>query len=176
MATRVQPVYSTIMQRILSLEAENPSNPFQTLVSISLLNPLDYNSQITPAKHQTNNWPSSSDVIKIAREAFGQFGTILLSFVLYFELFSCLCIFYVTLGDHLHQLFPMISVEKHMIYTSIVLTIPTALLRTPKLLSYLSVSFSFIAQSISSSIGLPYQSSIITHHCDRLWELWQQHS
>lgn len=76
----------------------------------------------------------------IAREAFGQGGTIVLSFVLYFELFSCLCIFFVTLGDHLHTLFPMISITKHMIYASFGLAVPTALLRTPRLLSYLSVS------------------------------------
>ena len=74
----------------------------------------------------------------IARVAFGQCGTIILSFVLYFELFSCLCIFFVTLGDHLHTLFPMVSVTKHMIYVSFGLAVPTALLRTPKLLSYLS--------------------------------------
>lgn len=74
----------------------------------------------------------------IARSAFGQGGTVLLSFVLYFELFSCLCIFFVTLGDHLHTLFPWISVTRHMIYVSFCLAVPTALLRTPKLLSYLS--------------------------------------
>lgn len=75
----------------------------------------------------------------IAREAFGNAGTVLLSLVLYFELFSCLCIFLVTLGDHLHSLYPKISTVKHMIHVAILLTIPTALLRTPKLLSYLSV-------------------------------------
>jgi vesicular inhibitory amino acid transporter len=75
----------------------------------------------------------------IARESFGQCGTILLSVVLYFELFSCLCIFFVTLGDHLHTLFPMVSVTHHMIYVSFGLAVPTALLRTPKLLSYLSI-------------------------------------
>lgn len=74
----------------------------------------------------------------IARSAFGQGSTILLSFVLYFELFSCLCIFFVTLGDHLHTLFPWISITRHMIHVSLCLAIPTALLRTPKLLSYLS--------------------------------------
>jgi len=74
----------------------------------------------------------------IARSAFGQAGTVLLSIVLYFELFSCLCIFFVTLGDHLHTLFPWISVTRHMIYVSFCLAVPTALLRTPKLLSYLS--------------------------------------
>ena len=74
----------------------------------------------------------------IAREAFGKCGTILLSSVLYFELFSCLAIFFVTLGDHLHTLFPQISVTQHMIHVSFALAVPTALLRTPTLLSYLS--------------------------------------
>ena len=39
---------------------------------------------------------------EIARAAFGQTGSVVLSFVLYFELFSCLCIFFVTLGDHMY--------------------------------------------------------------------------
>lgn len=75
---------------------------------------------------------------QIAREAFGNSGTIILSIALYFELFSCLCIFFVTLGDHLHQIFPGISVTHHMVHIAFILTIPTALLRTPRLLSYLS--------------------------------------
>jgi len=74
----------------------------------------------------------------IAREAFGQNGTIMLSLILYFELFSCLCIFLVTLGDHLHTLFPEIPMNRHMLYVSVVISVPTALLRTPRLLSYLS--------------------------------------
>lgn len=74
----------------------------------------------------------------IARVAFGQFGTVMLSIVLYFELFSCLCIFYVTIGDHLHMLYPHVSVTKHMMVTAVVLAVPTALLTNPKLLSYLS--------------------------------------
>jgi len=74
----------------------------------------------------------------IAREAFGNTGSVLLSVVLYFELFSCLCIFLVTLGDHLHSLYPNTSEAKHMVHVAILLTVPTALLRTPKLLSYLS--------------------------------------
>jgi vesicular inhibitory amino acid transporter len=37
--------------------------------------------------------------------SFGKARCFVLSFVLYFELFSCLCIFFVTLGDHLHALF-----------------------------------------------------------------------
>ena len=75
----------------------------------------------------------------IARTSFGEAGCFVLSFVLYFELFSCLFIFFVTLGDHLHALFPSIPSERHMVFVAIVLTIPTALLRTPKLLSYLSM-------------------------------------
>jgi vesicular inhibitory amino acid transporter len=54
-------------------------------------------------------------------------------------LFSCLCIFLVTLGDHLHSLYPNTSEAKHMVHVAMLLTVPTALLRTPKLLSYLSV-------------------------------------
>jgi len=74
----------------------------------------------------------------IAREAFGQKGAIMLSLILYFELFSCLCIFLVTLGDHLHTLFPQIPTNRHQLYVSLVISVPTALLRTPRLLSYLS--------------------------------------
>lgn len=74
----------------------------------------------------------------IARAAFGKVGNIVLSFCLYFELFSCLCIFFVTLGDHLHTLFPSVPMKTHMAHVSFVVAIPTALLRTPRLLSYLS--------------------------------------
>ena len=75
----------------------------------------------------------------IARTSFGEMGCFMLSFILYFELFSCLCIFFVTLGDHLHALFPSIPSERHMMFVAVALTIPTAVLRTPKLLSYLSM-------------------------------------
>lgn len=74
----------------------------------------------------------------IARQAFGQKGNITLCLVLYFELFSCLCIFLVTLGDHLHTIFPETPMTKSMLYVSFLISVPTALLRTPRLLSYLS--------------------------------------
>ena len=74
----------------------------------------------------------------IAREAFGENGCILLSSVLYFELFSCLGIFLVSLGEHMHELFPNISIRDNMVLVAILLTVPTAVLRTPRLLSYLS--------------------------------------
>lgn len=74
----------------------------------------------------------------IAREAFGNLGAVALASFLYFELFSCLAIFLVSLGDHMHALFPGLSTARHMVNIAIVLSIPTALLRTPTLLSYLS--------------------------------------
>lgn len=76
---------------------------------------------------------------EIARVAFGGTGSFILAVILYFELFSCLCVFFVTIGDHLHQLFPGISVTHHMMTVAVASTIPTMLLRTPKLLSYLSL-------------------------------------
>lgn len=74
----------------------------------------------------------------IARASFGPWGNIFLSFTLYFELFACLCVFLVVMGDHMYALFPQISKENHTIMMAAASTIPTALLRTPRLLSYLS--------------------------------------
>ena len=85
---------------------------------------------------------SISSFPDIARESFGQSVNIFLSSILYFELFSCLCIFLVSIGDHLRMLIPSVSMNVHMITVAALLIIPTALLRTPKLLSYLSVRFS----------------------------------
>ena len=88
----------------------------------------------------------------IAREAFGEKGCIVLSSVLYFELFSCLAIFFVSLADHLFTLFPEISQAHHMCYIAIALTIPTALLRTPRLLSYLSAVGTFATVAVVLSV------------------------
>lgn len=88
---------------------------------------------ITRMRKPINGFPS------IAREALGDTGSIVLSSVLYFELFSCLSIFFVSLGDHLHLLFPNVSETRHMTIVAGLLIIPSALLRTPKLLSYLSM-------------------------------------
>lgn len=89
---------------------------------------------------------------EIAREAFGDNGCICLSAVLYFELFSCLSIFFVSLGDHLHALFPNISQAKHMTIVAGILTVPSALLRTPKLLSYLSMVGTFATVAVVLSV------------------------
>lgn len=60
----------------------------------------------------------------IAREAFGNTGAVLLGVVLYFELFSCLAIFIVSMGDHIHELFPSISVTTNMIGVTIFSALP----------------------------------------------------
>ena len=129
--TFVSLIFSAVTWRtsiLLGRELNGDSRP-GALFDESNPNGLDKNSRM---RKGLTSFPH------IAREAFGQLGTIILSFALYFELFSCLCIFFVTLGDHLHQLFPGISVTHHMVHIAFILAIPTALLRTPRLLSYLS--------------------------------------
>ena len=91
---------------------------------------------------------------EIARETFGDSGCIVFASVLYFELFSCLGIFFVSLGEHLHELFPSISTERHMVFVAFALTIPTAVLRTPKLLSYLSAVGTFATIAVVSAVVL----------------------
>jgi solute carrier family 32 (vesicular inhibitory amino acid transporter) len=58
---------------------------------------------------------------------------------LYFELFSCISIFFVSMGDHLHQLYPNIHTTTHMVAVSVASLVPTIVLHTPALLSYLSM-------------------------------------
>jgi vesicular inhibitory amino acid transporter len=88
----------------------------------------------------------------IAREAFGEVGCLLLSLVLYFELFSCICIFIVTIGDHMHTLFPSIPTTTHMIAVGVASTIPIILLRTARLLSYLSMIGTFATISVVAAV------------------------
>jgi solute carrier family 32 (vesicular inhibitory amino acid transporter) len=83
--------------------------------------------------------PPISSFPDIARAAFGEVGCIVLSFVLYFELFSCIAIFFVSMGDHLHELIPNVSTTTHMLLVGGMSMIPTIVLRTPALLSYLSM-------------------------------------
>ena len=84
----------------------------------------------------------------IARASFGDTGAILLSIVLYFELFSCLCIFFVTMGDHMHTLFPTISNTMHATILAFLSLIPIILLKTARLLSYLSMVGTFATVSV----------------------------
>lgn len=88
----------------------------------------------------------------IARSAFGETGCLILSVVLYFELFSCISIFFVSMGDHLHELFPGVSATTHMLLISIASLIPTIVLRTPALLSYLSMVGTFATTAVVLSV------------------------
>lgn len=109
----------------------------------------------------------------IARDAFGQNGNIVLSSVLYFELFSALAVFYISLGDHLHSLFPSVSTTHHMMLVSNVLIVTTVFLKTPQLISYLSTvgtwpfslqcSVSFVQKSHRSNENYPL-IPIYIHH------------
>jgi vesicular inhibitory amino acid transporter len=103
-------------------------------------NDSPYKSPLVPGSgSEVRLRPPITSFPQIAREAFGAKGNFFLSSVLYFELFSGLCIFLVTIGDHLFTLFPSIPKYLHMVIVSVVLTVPTAVLRTPRLLSYLSM-------------------------------------
>ena len=92
----------------------------------------------------------------IARAAFGEAGCLILSVVLYFELFSCICIFIVTIGDHMHTLFPSVPVKTYQIWVGVVSAIPILLLRTARLLSYLSAVGTFATVSVVFAVVLAF--------------------
>eukprot|EP00934_Nitzschia_sp_Nitz4_P001762 Nitzschia sp. Nitz4//scaffold62_size106224//16353//18218//NITZ4_004343-RA/size106224-augustus-gene-0.99-mRNA-1//-1//CDS//3329555817//1762//frame0 len=92
----------------------------------------------------------------IARQAFGNKGAVFLAIVLYFELFSCVCIFLVSIGSHLHTLFPNVSMATHMIGCCIVSAIPIVVLRTAKLLSYLSMVGTIATVCVVGAVVLAY--------------------
>jgi hypothetical protein len=75
----------------------------------------------------------------IARRAFGETGNLILSCLLYFELFSCICIFFVSIGDHLHSLFPAVGIKALTCLVAAISLVPSILLKTPTLLSYFSM-------------------------------------
>jgi vesicular inhibitory amino acid transporter len=75
----------------------------------------------------------------IARRAFGESGNLILSCLLYFELFSCICIFFVSIGDHLHSLFPEVGIKTLTCLVAAISLVPSILLKTPTLLSYFSM-------------------------------------
>ena len=101
----------------------------------------------------------------IARSSFGEFGAVILSVVLYFELFSCICIFIVTIGDHMHTLFPSIPVITHQLAVGVVSTAPVLLLRTARLLSYLSMVGTFATVCVVGAVILAFAfEGDITEH------------
>ena len=129
----------------LGRELNGDPRPVHLFENVAMKSPIGVNGGDAKSNNDTSGATTITRMRKpiasfpgIAREAFGDNGCICLSSVLYFELFSCLSIFFVSLGDHLHLLFPSLSQSKHMTIVAGVLIIPSALLRTPKLLSYLS--------------------------------------
>ena len=116
-----------------------------------------YKSPIVPGSSATARMrPPLTSFPDIAREAFGDTGAILLSIVLYFELFSCICVLMVAMGDHLHKLFPSVSFNVHTTVVSAISLFPTVLLRTPALLSYLSLVGSVATVVLCSAVILSY--------------------
>ncbi|KAL7539163.1 hypothetical protein ACHAXR_009725 [Thalassiosira sp. AJA248-18] len=107
---------------------------------------------LTLPKKQVRLRKSIKSFPAIAREAFGQKGAIALSSVMYFELFSCLAVFLVSMGDHLQTLFPYISETTHMIFVSALLVVATSLFKTPRLISYLSVVGTFTTVTVVLSV------------------------
>lgn len=93
---------------------------------------------------------------EIAREAFGNFGSFMLACVLYFELFSCIGIFLVSIGDHIHTLFPGHPTSVYMIGTALFSGIPVILLRTARLLSYLSMVGTVATICVVCAVVLSY--------------------
>lgn len=113
-----------------------------------------FNAKLMPGSSQEARARSYiTGLPQMATASFGKAGNIILSSVLYFELFSSLCIFLVTIGDHLFALYPVLSTSSHTIIVSILLVIPTSLLRTPRLLSYMSVVGTFSTVAIVLSVA-----------------------
>jgi vesicular inhibitory amino acid transporter len=104
---------------------------------------------MTPAARML---PPITSFPDIARNAFGEIGCFILSAILYFELFSCIAIFLVSMGDHLHELFPNTSSTNHSIIAAAVSLIPTIILRTPALLSYFSMVGTFATLAVVISV------------------------
>lgn len=75
----------------------------------------------------------------LAYAALGPAGRVVISCVLYFELFSATCVILVASGDHLHELLPNIASGTLVKITAALSLFPTVVLKTPALLSYLSV-------------------------------------
>lgn len=88
----------------------------------------------------------------IARRSFGRTGCLILSLLLYFELFSCVCIFFVSIGDHLHSMFPGIPLETHTIVAACISLVPTILLHSPALLSYFSMVGTFATVAVVATV------------------------
>lgn len=88
----------------------------------------------------------------IAKCAFGDTGFFLLSVVFYFELYSTICILFVTIGDHLDPLFPSVSAEGLTALSGVLSLIPTLTLTSPARMSYLSAVGTCCTLAIVSTV------------------------
>jgi vesicular inhibitory amino acid transporter len=88
----------------------------------------------------------------IAQEAFGDTGYVIVSIILYFELFSRLCICIVTMGEHLHTLFPSIRKTDLIMMIGVASAVPMLLLRTARKLSYLSMMGTCATVAVVSAV------------------------
>jgi vesicular inhibitory amino acid transporter len=100
--------------------------------------------------------PPTTSFPDIARTSFGDGGTILIAVILYFELFICICVLLVAMGDHLHKLFPTIPFNAHTTVVAFISLVPTVLLKTPALLSYLSMVGTISTGVLVAAVILSY--------------------
>lgn len=75
---------------------------------------------------------------EIAQFAFGDTGFWVLSLIFYFELFSAICILFITIGDHLNTMFPNVKAERLTALAGFLSLVPTLTLTSPARMSYLS--------------------------------------
>ena len=88
----------------------------------------------------------------IASHAFGDTGYWVLSLIFYFELFSTICILFVTIGDHLNPLFPGVHSDGLTALAGVLSLLPTLILTNPARMSYLSAVGTCCTMLIVSTI------------------------
>ena len=71
-----------------------------------------------------------------------------------FSFHTSKCIFLITMGDHLHQLFPVVPLDAHLAMVAAFSLFAAILLRTPTLLSYLSMVGTISTVSVCISVVL----------------------
>eukprot|EP00775_Hariotina_reticulata_P005906 gene5906-6147_t len=98
----------------------------------------------------------------IGQAAFGRFGRLLVSVLLYLELFSCCVDFLILEGDNLSAVFPgaaakafgyTLTAKQTLILLAAVAVLPTVWLRDMSLLSYLSVGGIFASVALLVLVG-----------------------
>ena len=111
-----------------------------------------FQSPYAPGTTRGRLLPPIAGFPDIARRSFGETGCLILSILLYFELFSCVCIFFVAIGDHLHSIFPTVPLEMLTILAATISLGPTIFLHTPRLLSYFSMVGTFATVAVVGTV------------------------